>query len=550
MSDPKNATNLLTKVRNRLSAVSAAKRLHFLGLGGIAVAAVAVVAIRLGGLLPPEAQNLQWLLLVPAAVVLTAILLHRKVETQSAARAVDGFAGTNDLFLTLAALQNSAGEYQPLVLKTAEEKAQGIDASLVVPFRPQRSIGMQLVSLGLLALLILLLPTLDPFGRVEAAVKVREEQKEIRNLLKSVKTRREQVAKKVQAAEDREQRIMKQAEELMQKLRSMKPAQKQSNSDALEGQRKQLNQMWKQTNSDELRRMLSENASQLFGSEQNRRMNEWLKDLQQGKTDGLRQKMDQAQETMQAMLNADTAEERQRLASQLRKELEEVRKFSSRKAGSKALENSLDSALKALEALAKQQEAAAGQKDGANNSEQSEMERQAREALEESLKMSQSELQELARSATDMKKLEDALKTLQQAQKLNQQGQLDGEQCEGCQTLEEYAQQYAKQMAGGTNGNAERTESGEIMAEDDSDPEGYRDEKSRSQIQAGKVLLSIRTREDATEKDFNPDDLRAYQNSVQAVKTGVQSAIEAEQIPPGYVDGIRGYFDKLQDSPD
>lgn len=550
MSDPKNATNLLTKVRNRLSAVSAARRLHFLGLGGIAVAAVAVVAIRLGGLLPPEAQNLQWLLLVPAAVVLTAILLHRKVETQSAARAVDGFAGTNDLFLTLAALQNSAGEYQPLVLKTAEEKAQGIDASLVVPFRPQRSIGMQLVSLGLLALLILLLPTLDPFGRVEAAVKVREEQKEISNLLKSVKTRREQVAKKVQAAEDREQRIMKQAEELMQKLRSMKPAQKQSNSDALEGQRKQLNQMWKQTNSDELRRMLSENASQLFGSEQNRRMNEWLKDLQQGKTDGLRQKMDQAQETMQAMLNADTAEERQRLASQLRKELEEVRKFSSRKAGSKALENSLDSALKALEALAKQQEAAAGQKDGANNSEQSEMERQAREALEESLKMSQSELQELARSATDMKKLEDALKTLQQAQKLNQQGQLDGEQCEGCQTLEEYAQQYAKQMAGGTNGNAERTESGEIMAEDDSDPEGYRDEKSRSQIQAGKVLLSIRTREDATEKDFNPDDLRAYQNSVQAVKTGVQSAIEAEQIPPGYVDGIRGYFDKLQDSPD
>lgn len=550
MSDPKNATNLLTKVRNRLSAVSAAKRLHFLGLGGFAVAAVAVVAIRLGGLLPPEAQNLQWLLLVPAAVVLTAILLHRKVETQSAARAVDGFAGTNDLFLTLAALQNSAGEYQPLVLKTAEEKAQGIDASLVVPFRPQRSIGMQLVSLGVLALLILLLPTLDPFGRVEAAVKVREEQKEISNLLKSVKTRREQVAKKVQTAEDREQRIMKQAEELMQKLRSMKPAQKQSNSDALEGQRKQLNQMWKQTNSDELRRMLSENASQLFGSEQNRRMNEWLKDLQEGKTDGLQQKMDQAQETMQAMLNADTAEERQRLASQLRKELEEVRKFSSRKAGSKALENSLDSALKALEALAKQQEAAAGRKDGANNSEQSEMERQAREALEESLKMSKSELQELARSATDMKKLEDALKTLQQAQKLNQQGQLDGEQCEGCQTLEEYAQQYAKQMAGGTNGNAERTESGEIMDEDDSDPEGYRDEKSRSQIQAGKVLLSIRTREDATEKDFDPDDLRAYQNSVQAVKTGVQSAIEAEQIPPGYVDGIRGYFDKLQDSPD
>ena len=86
------------------------------------------------------------------------------------------------------------------------------------------------------------------------------------------------------------------------------------------------------------------------------------------------------------------------------------------------------------------------------------------------------------------------------------------------------------------------------MTEDNSDPEGYKDEKSRSQIQAGKVLLSIRTREAATQKDFNPEDLRKYESSVREIKSGVQAAIEAEDIPPGYVDGIRQYFDKLEPS--
>lgn len=42
------------------------------------------------------------------------------------------------------------------------------------------------------------------------------------------------------------------------------------------------------------------------------------------------------------------------------------------------------------------------------------------------------------------------------------------------------------------------------MDEDDSDPEGYKDEKTKTQIQAGKVLLSIKTKEAATEKTSIP----------------------------------------------
>ncbi|MFN9039371.1 MAG: hypothetical protein ACK5YO_23935, partial [Planctomyces sp.] len=183
---------------------------------------------------------------------------------------------------------------------------------------------------------------------------------------------------------------------------------------------------------------------------------------------------------------------------------------------------------------------------GEPRSGEGELSEQARQALEESLKLSKKELQELARAAGDMKQLEEALKTLQQAEKLNQQGQMDGEECEGCQSLADYAEKFSKKMGGmGQSGQAERNEPGAMMSEDDSDPEGYKDEKSRTQIQAGKVLMSIKTRESATEKDFDPEDLRKYENTVQQLKAGVDAAIEAEEIPPGYVDSIRQYFDKF-----
>jgi hypothetical protein len=97
----------------------------------------------------------------------------------------------------------------------------------------------------------------------------------------------------------------------------------------------------------------------------------------------------------------------------------------------------------------------------------------------------------------------------------------------------------------GTQGEGERAEAGAIQDEDDSDPEGYKDEKSKSQVQAGKVLLSIKTKEAATEKDFDPEELKKYESTVTEIKSGVQSAIETEQIPPGYVDGIKSYFDSL-----
>ena len=542
MSNQPVSVTLLNHVQNRLRAASFARALHWWTLGAFVLACATVLAVRLLGLLPEGRQPLVWLLAFPAVAAGAAWLFYRRVEKTAAARAVDRHAKTDDLFLTLATLSSSAGEYQPLVAQSAAQVAARIVPASVVPYKVERPIGIQAGVLCILALLVWLLPTLDPFGNVEAATKVEKSKKDIELVRKAVKTREEKLAQEVKTATERDDKLHEQVKELMASLRQMRPLEKKPNSKVLQDHRGSLNDMWKNVSSEELREMLSQSISdQQFGGQRTQKMNEWLKQLQQGNSEMLQQQLDEAKETMEAMLEAKTPEDRQKLASQLRRQLQDMKKFSSEKASSPELENALNQALKALEALA-----AKKQSGEAMSEAEQQMAQEAAEALRESLEVSKTELQELARSAKEMKQLVEALKTLQQAEKLNQDGQLDGEQCEGCNSLAAYAEKYKQMMAGmGHGGEAERDTPGAMQDEDDSDPEGYKDERTKTQIQAGKVLLSIKTKEAATEKDFDPEDLKKYESTVSEIKSGVQAAIENEQIPPGYVDGIKSYFDNL-----
>ena len=542
MSHQPVSVTLLDQVQNRLRAASFARTFHWWTLGAFVLACTTVLAVRLLGLLPESRQPLAWLLVFPAVAAGGAWWFYRRVGHTAAARAIDQHAQTNDLFLTLATLSSSAGEYQPLVAQSAAQVAARIVPASVVPYKVERPLGIQAGVLCILALLVWLLPTLDPFGNVEAATKVEKSKKDIELVRKAVKTREEKLAQEVKTATERDAKLHEQVKELMASLRQMRPLEKKPNSKVLQDHRGSLNDMWKNVSSEELREMLSQSISdQQFGGQRTQKMNEWLKQLQQGNSEMLQQQLDEAKETMEAMLEAKTPEDRQKLASQLRRQLQDMKKFSSEKASSPELENALNQALKALEALA-----AKKQSGEAMSEAEQQMAQEAAEALRESLELSKTELQELARSAKEMKQLEEALKTLQQAEKLNQDGQLDGEQCEGCNSLAAYAEKYKQMMAGmGQGGEAERDTPGAMQGEDDSDPEGYKDEKTKTQIQAGKVLLSIKTKEAATEKDFDPEDLKKYESTVSEIKSGVQAAIENEQIPPGYVDGIKSYFDNL-----
>ena len=546
MSETPKSMGLLGRVQRRMQIVSFARSLYVTSAVVLAMSLVAVLAIRLLGLLPPSQQQPMWLLGIPAIATGLAALFYRRVEQQAAARVVDEHAKTKDLFLTLASLSTSAGEYQPLVVTAAESRAEKIVPDDVVPFRS----GSRVAKLALLACLLLVAvkftPQLDPFGRVEAATKVETQQKEIESIRKEAMTRADRLKKEAERAAEEAEEIEAQISQLKTDFRQMQPNKMESNAKVLDTHRKDLGDMWKSAASDDqLRRMINQPISQQqLGGTRSEKMNEWLKELQEGRTESLQNELKKARETMQAMAEAKTPEERQKLASQLQKELQDLQKFSKDKAGSKELASALSKAMKSLEVC----------KNPGKDGESQKLTKDAMQALKESLELSEQELERVAQAAKDLQKLEDALKTLQQAQQLNQKQQLDGSKCEGCESLEDYAELYAQMMGeGGGDGDKDRNEGGGRgvgrggeTPEDDSDPEGYKKEKEKPQIQAGKMLLSIKTKEYAEEKDFDPEKVREYEASVSALKAGVQSAIDAEEIPPGYVEGIKGYFDKIE----
>jgi hypothetical protein len=549
MTDAPKSTTLLGRVKTRLQIVSVAKALYVASVAVLVVAVAIVLLIRLLGLIPQSQEQPLWLLSIPAVAVLLAGVFHRRVEQQTAARAVDKHAQTKDLFLTLSSLSSSAGQYQPLVTSSAEQRAGQIIPDDVVPFRFGERVARVVAVTAAFALAVLFTPQLDPFGKVEAATKTEDQKKEIEAIHKEALSRADRLKKEAERAEEESGEIEDRVNEMKSDFRKMQPKKVDSNTKVLDSHRMDLGDMWKSVSNDQLRRMMNQPISkQQLGGSRNQKMNEWLKDLQEGKTESLQQELKKAQQTMQAMMEAKDPEERKKLANQLQRELQDLQKFAKDKAGSKELAAALSKAMKSLQAAKKP----------GDNPQQLELSKDAMEALKQSLDLSEKEMEQVAQAAKDLKKLEDAMKTLQQAQQLNQKGQLDGAKCEGCESLEDYAEMYAAMMGEGAGEGAGEGDKdvndggrgvgrGGESAEDDSDPEGYKKEKEKLQVQAGKILLSIKTKEYAEELDFDPEKMRQYQKSISSLKSSVQSAIDSEEIPPGYVDGIKGYFDKIED---
>ena len=544
MTDAPKSTTLLGRVKTRLQIVSVAKALYAASVAVLAVAVAVVLLIRLLGLIPQSQEQPLWLLSIPAIAVLLAGIFHRRVEQQTAARVVDDHAKTKDLFLTLSSLSSSAGEYQPLVTSSAEQRAEQIIPDDVVPFRFGERVARVVAVAAAFALAVLLTPQLDPFGKVEAATKTENQKKEIEAIHKDALSRADRLKKEAKRADEESGEIEARVNEMKSDFRKMQPKKVDSNTKVLDSHRMDLGDMWKSVSNDQLRRMMNQPISkQQLGGTRSQKMNEWLKDLQEGKTESLQQELKKAQQTMQAMMEAKDPEERKKLASQLQRELQDLQKFAKDKAGSKELAAALSKAMKSLQAA----------KNPGENPQQLELSKDAMEALKQSLELSEKEMEQVAQAAKDLKKLEDAMKTLQQAQQLNQKGQLDGAKCEGCESLADYADMYAAMMGEGAgegdkdvNDGGRGVGRGGESAEDDSDPEGYKKEQEKLQVQAGKILLSIKTKEYAEELDFDPEKMRQYQKSISSLKSSVQSAIDSEEIPPGYVDGIKGYFDKIE----
>ena len=159
---------LLRQVTARLWLAALGKRMYTAFLISCAVYAGLLVASRFGGLLT-EWLTPQTLLAVPAVAALVALATLRRPTTLDAARAVDHQHGTKDLFLTVALIEKSAGEYQALVVRSAEERAAKLTAGSVAPFSYTRRLGRVGAVALAIAAAVAWLPQFDPFGKVEAA---------------------------------------------------------------------------------------------------------------------------------------------------------------------------------------------------------------------------------------------------------------------------------------------------------------------------------------------------------------------------------------------
>src|SRR5438046_5854679 len=113
---------LLKHVVMRLRLASFGARVYRAFLACCALYAAFLLASRLGGLWTDWTNWTDWATpvtigLVPGVALLIGLAWHRRPTLVDAARAVDQQHGTKDLFLTVALIEKSAGEYQALVAK-------------------------------------------------------------------------------------------------------------------------------------------------------------------------------------------------------------------------------------------------------------------------------------------------------------------------------------------------------------------------------------------------------------------------------------------------
>jgi O-acetyl-ADP-ribose deacetylase (regulator of RNase III) len=519
------------------------RRMQLAALILSALALVATLCARLLSLLP----NAWFTLLMPGIVialaVVFALLFPRRPAPANVARAVDERAQSKELFLTATLIGQASGEYRGIVLTQAEERASQLDAARLFPLR-WRS-GARNVALALAALTagVLWLPKCDPFKMDEQRNELAKQEARLAETRKITAIRREELKEKGGA-------LTEQVDQALAKLdrtfKEAKPQERELNAKKLNEEAQDFSELWKKVAAQVPKDAL-EKAAQHFGDSQQRQaMKELLDKLRKGDAEGLKQAMEKLRQQMQEIAKQpDGAEKKQRL-EKLAKELGQMANQMREQLGDKALN----------EALARAAEQLGMAKDKG-------LSKDALDAANQSLSLSQDELKRLAEMFKDAQNLEDALKNLAAAKQLNDQGKLDGKDAQfaGANSQQDYQKLYDEAMRrlaetgedgdgdGKGNGKGGRGKSGPnpgigqggTVGEDDSTASNFKKEKDKVQLSAGRLLMEWK------EEGVGDTGKKAgdYNNAVRAVRQGVAEAIRNEQVPPGYHGAIQKYFDNL-----
>ena len=535
-------TQLLQRVLLRLRVAAFARRWYWFFLGTATIFAVCVLASRLLGVLPHWISwNALWVL---AIVPLIAAWFFRARPTLvEAARAVDGHLKSKDLFLTAASLDHAAGEFQPLVVERVEQTASKVQPTKVVPFAWTDRMLPATVAVAVLIAGMLWLPQLDPFGQVAKA----NEKQTLRNTLaeseKAAKLRIETLREN-EPSEETSKKVDRELEKLSKSFKKMKAGKREPNRQKLADRQKELGKKWREASGKALKERLASRgrSDQSFGKEQKESLRKWKRELDQGGTNAVSKHLEDTRDKLRRLQKEKDPVEREKLAKDLKQQLKDLEDFAKDQAASKSLSAAVERALDQFDASSVEGLSA-----------------EALEGLAQSLDLTELELEQLAQSARDLKKLEKALKLVQQAKKLNEKDLLDGEACAACESLEDYEKMFADMIAkaGGQGGLAgtgnggqgdgaglggKGTGRGGKAPEDDTVDSKFKTEQSTSAITAGKILLSLKSKglgESGTAK-------KEHRELVKNLKQAVSDAILQEQIPSGYHDDIKKYFDTIE----
>jgi hypothetical protein len=497
---------------------------------------VAVLVARLTG-----AFSLNVPFWTPAVLPLVALVLGaiwpNRPGARDAARAIDRGAGTNDLYLTMVLLEGSAGEYQPLVAAKAESRAATIRPREVAPLKVNRRLTSIAAVLAVVVAAVPFVPQLDPFGKVAAAEETREE---LRHVEESKQATKERLAKI-----ERENLSNEEAKEVQQALEQLKAAMKatqvkarQANGKLIAGAQKTVAGEWRKISSEKLNDLFAKsaaNAGQEMGAGSSALSKKWLEDLQSGSTESIKKELAAVQRDLEELAKTMDPARKAELAQKLRERLDALSQFANEQSGSKPLAAALKRTQEQMRMAAKAAQSGDPQDPAAQ---------EALKAAAESAKLADKELEQIAQSAKDLNELEKALSVLQKAKQLNNSDLLDGSKMDGLQSMSDYEAMYDKMMKGAQPDMGEFGEGGPAE-ENDSKKSGFKTELSKSQIAKGKVLLTLKTKGMGDPAEVKEQ----YRTAVRDVKQNLSEAILREEIPPGYHEGIKGYFDSIDETP-
>lgn len=531
------AEHLLTRVCRRMRLASLGRTCFIAFLSLCVLFAVALVTARLSGLIPgwldPSLSTWMMLASVPLLSLLVAVALHRRPSLPEAARLVDQSTGAKDLYLTLSLIDRSAGEYQPLVQRSADARATGVVPERILPFTWRRRYWHAVWVPAVVIVGVLFVPQLDPFGKVAKANLQVKRHEALADSKKATELRLVEVRRKLEEHEESNP-TDEAIDELKLAFNKMIPTRKEDNQKVLMSEQKEIGKLWRQFSAERLKDLMSSSTmgDQQFGANEEETLQKWTEELQQGNAGGVQKELEDVKQLMQRLAQTKDPVQRAELMQQMKEKLERLDELAEDKLNNQELAAALDRAMQQLEL-----------------SDQKDLSQEALESAMQSLELAEHELQDLEQAIKDMKELEQALKTIQQAKKVNESEKLDGEKTGECKTLEDYERYYAQLLAASGeepndgNGLGQRgIGRGGEAPEDDSVETGFQAEQSKSAVVAGKMLLSMQQKGEAERGEV----VRDYKSLVQTVKQGAMQALNTEQIPPGYHDGIKGYFDALE----